>query len=180
MFDPGAVLDTEALVAVLEAARWAATWGHRQPVRFIVGVRGDATFEGFLEHLSRGNKAWAGSASALLVAIRQTESGPDHELPWAGYSQYDLGQAAAHLTIQAHAQGLHAHQFAGFDHDAVAERFAVPSHWEVTTGIAVGRIGDPASLDERSREKEALPRTRRPIREFAFTGTWGETPIEFG
>ncbi len=44
MFDPDAVLDSEQLVAVLEAARWAATWGHRQPVRFIVGLRGDDTF----------------------------------------------------------------------------------------------------------------------------------------
>ena len=44
LFDAEAVLDFEQLVAVLEAARWAATWGHRQPVRFIVGLRGDHTF----------------------------------------------------------------------------------------------------------------------------------------
>jgi len=44
MFDEAAVLTAEQLVAVLEAARWAATWGHRQPVRFIVGLRGDDTF----------------------------------------------------------------------------------------------------------------------------------------
>ena len=34
----------EQVAAVLEAARWAATWGHRQPVRFLVGRRGDGTF----------------------------------------------------------------------------------------------------------------------------------------
>ena len=56
MFDPDAVLDAEQLVAVLEAARWAATWGHRQPVRFIVGVRGDETFVEITELLKRGNR----------------------------------------------------------------------------------------------------------------------------
>ena len=51
MFDADAVLDTEQIVAVLEAARWAATWGHRQPVRFIVGLRGDDTFGAIAELL---------------------------------------------------------------------------------------------------------------------------------
>ena len=53
MFDPDATLDAEQLVAVLEAARWAATWGHRQPVRFIVGLRGDETFTQITETLAK-------------------------------------------------------------------------------------------------------------------------------
>lgn len=165
---------------LLEAARWAPSSGNSQPWSFIVGLRGDETFTAFYEHLSRGNKAWAGRASALIVAIRQLESGPDHELPWAGYSQYDLGQAAAHLTVQAHALGLHVHQFAGFDHAAVQEHFGVPAHWEVSTGIAIGVPGDPSVLDEATRAKEEAPRTRRPLEEFVFTGRWGQTPIELG
>ncbi len=38
-FDPGHEVTPEQVTALLEAARWAATWGGRQPVRFIVGVR---------------------------------------------------------------------------------------------------------------------------------------------
>ena len=38
-FDPDHEVTTEQVTALLEAARWAATWGRRQPVRFIVGVR---------------------------------------------------------------------------------------------------------------------------------------------
>lgn len=178
-FSPTHTLAATDLHLLLEAARWAPSSGNSQPWSFIVGLRGDATFDTFFEHLSRGNKSWAANASALLVALRQSESGPDHDLPWAGYSQYDLGQAAAHLSIQAQAIGLHTHQFAGFDHAAVADAFAVPSHWEVMTGIAVGALGDPELLDERVREKELARRTRRPIDAFTFTGTWGETPISF-
>ncbi|WP_232425688.1 nitroreductase family protein [Mycobacterium sp. JS623] len=40
LFDADAVLAADDLVALLKAARWAATWGHRQPVRFLVGLRG--------------------------------------------------------------------------------------------------------------------------------------------
>lgn len=179
-FDPSHELPTDQLHLLLEAARWAPSSGNSQPWSFIVGLRGSATFDAVVEHLSRGNTAWAPNASALIVAIAQLESGPDHELPWAGYSQYDLGQAAAHLSVQAHALGLHAHQFAGFDHDAVAAHFGVPAHWKVTTGIAVGQLGDPGSLEEGARAKELAPRTRRPLGEFVFTGAWGTTPVDFG
>ena len=54
-FDPDAVVDTEQLTALLEAARWAPTWGHRQPVRFVVGVRRDPTFARLSGLLRRGN-----------------------------------------------------------------------------------------------------------------------------
>ncbi len=47
--------NTHQLDALLEAARWAATWGNRQPVRFVVGVRGDDTFDRLAATLKRGN-----------------------------------------------------------------------------------------------------------------------------
>lgn len=177
-FDEAHVLEASDLATILEAARWTPSAGNSQPWSFIVGRRGDATFEAFRSTHSRGNTTWTHRASALLVTLRQRESGPDHELPFAAYAQYDLGQAAAHLSIQAQALGLHVHQFAGFDHDRTKELFAVPDHWEVTTGIAIGRLADPSVLDEATREKELRPRTRRPVHEFAFTGRWGETPFD--
>ncbi len=57
MFDGCAQLTSEQVVAVLEAARWAATWGHRQPVRFLVGLRGDQTFAAVSELLKRSSNA---------------------------------------------------------------------------------------------------------------------------
>src|SRR6478736_3996106 len=45
VFDSDAVVTREQVAALLEAARWGATWGDRQPVRFVVGLRGDETFE---------------------------------------------------------------------------------------------------------------------------------------
>ncbi|MDQ8045565.1 MAG: nitroreductase family protein, partial [Solirubrobacteraceae bacterium] len=129
-FDASHELPDDELHVLLEAARWAPSSGNSQPWSFIVGRRGSETFDAFREYHSRGNTAWTGNASVLFVALRQLESGPDHELPWAEYSGYDLGQAAAHLSVQASHLGLHAHQFAGFDHDGVAERFGVPAQWK--------------------------------------------------
>ena len=44
-------------------------------------------------------------------------------LTWASY---DTGQAAAHLTTQAQAEGLVVHQMGGFDPDAVRSTFDLP------------------------------------------------------
>ena len=54
-FDPTADLGEEDLVGVLEAARWAPTWGRRQPVRFLVGRRADEAFTTLAGLLRRGS-----------------------------------------------------------------------------------------------------------------------------
>jgi nitroreductase len=177
-FDETHVLPASAVTSLVEAARWSPSAGNSQPWSFIVGLRGDATHATIVSALSRGNSSWAPRASALIVTAHQLASGPDHELPFDAYTQYDLGQAAAHLSIQAHALGLHAHQMAGFDHDAVAGAFAVPAHWKVTTLIAVGQLTDAAALGDAGLiAREEAARSRRPLSEFVFTGTWGETPF---
>jgi len=55
------------------------------------------------------------------------------------FALYDLGQAVAHMTIQAQALGLRARQFRAFDRAGLTAEFAVPAHWEVTTMTAFGR-----------------------------------------
>jgi nitroreductase len=69
-FDPDAVVTGEQLTALLEAARWAPTWGHRQPVRFVVGLRGDETFAAIAGVLKRGNRyAHAAMANITIEAV---------------------------------------------------------------------------------------------------------------
>lgn len=168
-------LAPEDLATILEAARWSPSGGNTQPWAFIAGFRGDETHGKIVETLSRGNQPWVPLASAVILTVRQVESGPDRELPMTAYTAYDLGQSVAHLSIQAQAMGLHVHQFAGFDHAAAQEAFGIPAHWAVTTGVAIGKLADPSVLDERTREKELLPRSRRPLSEFVFAGSWGAT-----
>jgi len=174
VFDPAHELADAEIRVLLEAARWAPSAGNSQPWSFLVLPRGSAGHATFVSHLSRGNSGWVPRASAVFVAISQVGVGPDGNGPkWSDYSHYDLGQAAAHLTIQAASLGLSSHQFAGFDHDAVAAAFGVPDWWKVMTGIAVGLHGDAARVDLRDAERAARERVRRPLEEIAFADKWG-------
>ena len=90
MFDGDAQLTADQVTAVLEASRWAATWGHRQPVRFLVGLRGDETFGKTCELLKRGN-SYARAAGALVLIC--VDEGEDERT--ARYAAVDAGAAIA-------------------------------------------------------------------------------------
>lgn len=83
-----------------------------QPARFIVARRGGGSFAKIHETLMGFNRAWADAASVLIVNVATLPLDANRENPWA---RYDLGQAVAHLTIQAQHEGLHTHQLGGFD-----------------------------------------------------------------
>ncbi len=168
MFDPDAVLDTEQLVAVLEAARWAATWGHRQPVRFIVGRRGDDTFAAIAELLKRGNR-YAHAAGALIMVC--VDEGDDERT--ARYAALDAGAAIAQLTIEAVSRGLIAHPMAGFDVDGAREVFGIPAATQPLAVVAVGSLGDYEQAPPEIVERDAQGRTRLPLEDVAFAGRWG-------
>ena len=167
-------LSDEEIATLLQAARWSASWGNTQPWRFGVARRGNAAHRALVAHLTRGNSTWVPRASVVFLAGTQVAkdddgNGPDEPT----YSYYDLGQAAAHLTLQARAMGLHAHQFAGFDHEAVAAAVGLPSYVRLVSGIAVGLPGDPAQAEERDRAKQDRERVRRPLGEIAYGAHWG-------
>ena len=122
VFDDTHVLTRDELRVLLLAAQWAPSFRQR-------------TAGGFRGRRARQREPpGAGpapvprqlrlGAAASAVLIVGAQLGPD-EAGEGGYkpfhAEYDTGQAAAHLTVQAWAMGLHAHQFAGFDKPAVAD-----------------------------------------------------------
>jgi nitroreductase len=137
-FDASYDVAEDEIEVLLEAARWAPSAGNSQPWAFIVARRGDATHQRLVRHLAGSSATWAPAASLLVanLAHRYVE-GTDWE--FSEFSVYDLGQAVAHLTLQAQALGLAARQFRAFNRAGVAAEFAVPEHWEVTTMAAIGR-----------------------------------------
>jgi hypothetical protein len=49
----------------------------------------------------------------------------------------------------------------------------MPTLFEPTVIIAVGRVGDPERLEvDTHRTAEVQPRQRRPMRDFVFWGRW--------
>jgi len=162
-FDTTATISDETLASLLEAARWSPSASNSQPWRFIVARRGTPEFDRVAKHLVGFNAAWAGSAAALVVALAETVDADGKPRPWA---VYDLGQAVAHLSIQAHHDGLHVHQMAGFEKDGLREEFAIDERFDPVTVAAIGVVGDPESLaNDVLREREVAPRTRLPLEE---------------
>ncbi len=159
-FDPEAILEPGALAGAFEAARWAPSASNTQPWRFIVARRGTETFEKIAATLMGGNEYWAGSAAALVVNIAVTTDAAGKTLPWA---QYDLGQAVAHLSVQAHSEGLYVHQMGGFYADQIRAAFDLAENQTPVSVMTIGTLGDDEVLPEGFRERERAPRQRLPL-----------------
>jgi nitroreductase len=172
-FDPSHEVGKDDLLSLLTAAQWAPSAGNSQPWSFVVARRGDETHDLLLPHLSRGNIPWVPAASAIILAVAQEGSGPEADAPdHSSYASYDVGQAVAHLSLQARSLGLETRQFAGFDHAGVAEALHVPSHFRILVGIAIGRHL-PTDHDFVGSLHTARPRVRKDLSEFVFNHTWG-------
>ena len=169
--DPSAKITDDQLVALFEAARWAPSSGNTQPGRWIVGRRGDDAFARIFDALRPGNQKWAGAASALVVGCVVTEDESGRPMPMADYG---LALSAENLVLQAVAEGLVAHQMAGFDRDVVAESFGLPETARAVVAIAVGTLGSLDLLPEDLREREQVERVRKPLDELVFSQSWGE------
>jgi nitroreductase len=147
-FDPAHELGEAEVALLLEAARWAPSAGNSQPWSFILGRRGDETHGRLLRHLTGGSSRWAPAAS-LLVANLSHRLVEDTDWEYSEFALYDLGQAVAHMTLQAQALGLSVRQFRAFEREGLEREFAVPPHWEVTTMAAFGKV--PAGAAEAPR-----------------------------
>jgi len=158
-FDDTYRLGNDDVALLLEAARWAPSAGNSQPWAFIVGRRGDRVHERLVARLFPSARRWAPSA-ALLVANLSHRLVESTDWEYSEFSHYDLGQAVAHLTLQAQAMGLGVRQFRAFDRDGLAADFDVPSHWEVTSMAAIGRsavdAGPPSPDESPSRQRLTL------------------------
>lgn len=106
--------------------------------------------------------------ASLLVANLAHRYVEDTDWEYSEFSLYDLGQAVAHLTLQAEAFGLSVRQFRAFDRDGLAAEFAVPAHWEVTTMAAIGRAARLSSPGPMSTRAGAPARQRRALSDIVW------------
>jgi len=156
-FDAEHVFLEDALRGAFEAARWAPSANNSQPWRFILAHRGTESFAKIEAALLGFNQVWAGSAAALIVNIAVLENAEGKPQRWA---EYDLGQAVAHLSIQAQADGYQLHQMGGFDREAITRDFGLSELLRPISVMAIGEVGSAAQLPDALREREEAPRER--------------------
>lgn len=161
-FDRDEVLDENRLGPAFEAARWSPSSGNSQPWTFMVGFRGDDVFQTIVGTMASGNQVWAEHAGAVVANIASVV---DAEGNPQSHAVYDLGQAVAHFSVQATAEGLMVHQMGGFDAQTLGRELELDSSQRVVTLMAVGSMGDPADLPEKLQLREAQPRSRKSLSE---------------
>jgi nitroreductase len=155
------------LKKIFTAAAWAASSYNEQPWRFLVGKKGDETYDKIFNSLMEMNQVWAASAPVLIASFaKKTFS---HNGSPNGVAPHDVGAASAYFTLQATALGLHTHGMAGYNKETLKAFFAVPSDFEPAAVWALGYLGDAETLPEGYREAEVAPRTRKGLDEFVFS-----------
>ena len=172
-------IPTDVLGSLLEAARWAPSSRNLQPWHFVIGERhrDPDGFARILSTLVGANKSWGKNASVLLIAV--TEPEPENVKGGNTYAYYDVGQAMAHLSIQAMSCGLYIHQMGGFRRDKARELLEIPDQYEPVVSAAIGYLADPSILSDTMRERELAPRSRHPLSEQVFSAKWGQSHPDY-
>lgn len=150
-FDPSAAVDDHAVSLLLEAARWAPSAGNSQPWGFFLSRPGEPEHERVVRHLAPSSARWATDAGLLVVALTRRHV-DETQLLYSEFADYDLGQAVAHMTVQAQVMGLAAHQFRAFDLEGLTKELDPSPGWAIISMIALGRAAEEpsASRDRRS------------------------------
>ncbi|HEY3864155.1 MAG TPA: nitroreductase family protein [Verrucomicrobiae bacterium] len=161
------------LRSLFEAARWAASSYNEQPWSYIIATSGNrAEFDRLLSCLVEPNQAWAKAAPVLALGVYNSKfakNGSDNRV-----AAHDLGLASANLVIEATARGLRVHQMAGILPDKAREIYGIPEHNHAWTALAIGYEGDVSKLPDALKERDLARRPRKPLKEFVFTGKWGQ------
>lgn len=169
-FTPEAI-PRSALMAILEAARWAPSASNSQPWRFIFAERGSPSWAPIFDTLVEFNRDWAHRAAALIVILSRTRwvaPGYTEERPLPSHS-FDAGAAWASLALQATHSGWHAHAMAGFDRDRLRTALEVPADYAIEAVVAIGKIGSKEVLPESLAAKE-VPSQRLPLEAIVAEG----------
>ncbi len=162
----------EQLQRIFEAARWAPSGFNQQPWKFILGMKGDETYQKIFDCLVAFNQLWAGNAPVLILSCGRKVMNDREDINPSYH--YDVGQAVAHMSIQAMNEGLHMHQMGGFEKDVAVRKFNIPATYKPLTVISLGYIGNPAMLPERMQKSEKAERDRFPAKSFLYSEVFGK------
>ncbi|TLS77155.1 methyltransferase domain-containing protein [Mariprofundus erugo] len=163
----------EQVAACLEAARWAPSCFGAQPWRFIVAdrFRDEPSWQQLLATLAPKNRHWAQRAPVLIVTVCDplfAHNGLENR--WA---EYDAGQAAISLCLQAESLGLCCHQMGGFDAASLRTALQIPEPLHIMSVTALGHAGDSTTLEAELQSIEHAARARKPLSELVHYGVWG-------
>ena len=162
----GSSLSVTELNTLLEAAAWAPSANNEQPWIYYYAHRNTEAFNSLWDCLVEGNRPWTTRAAVLMVSCTRTtfEQTGKHN----GSAEHDLGLANANLLTQATGMNIYGHIMGGFDRAKATALLHLPENIRPMYMIALGKLGDPASLQEPYKSRELAPRSRKQLDEIAI------------
>ncbi len=172
-YDEDQPVDQASLTKILEAARWTPSCFNEQPWRLVIFDRfqDPEAFEMAVSCLVEANQTWAKAAPILMLAAAETLFGNGSSNRWASY---DTGAAIMSLSIEATHLGLMVHQMGGFKAAEIKARLSIPDHVDCLTMIAIGYQLEKERIPEALISREEGERSRKPLSDLLFKGTWGD------
>lgn len=157
----GAPVDSAALNALADAARWSGSSRNTQPWRFIV-IREPATLRAVAQAGLPQTRSLATAAAAIAIVLPLE---PGRDITHA----YDDGRAAERILIAASFCALAAGiaWIRSEVRPAVSELLGLPENRFVRTLVAIGHPTDAAREPKSARGKARLPREAT-----VFTERW--------
>ena len=170
-FDENKPVSEEDIHALLEAARWAPSGGNGQPWRFVVGVRGDKTFEQLAQLLMEGNRTWAKHAGLLVLSVAQVvRTGADGKPQSNRTALHDLGMANMSMAVEATHRGMNVRMMGGYNYPAAKALLQADANgWDLGPVLAIGWPNDGAHLSAELQQRDTEPRSRKPISEIRMS-----------
>jgi nitroreductase len=149
-------IEAEKLEAILEAARWAPSWGNSQCWQLIV-IKDRALKQKLADNLSVKNPASLAvvdSPVVLAVCGELKKSGYYNGKQITRYQDwmlYDLGLATQNICLTANNLGLGTVIVGSFNHEMVEEILRIPNGYEV---VSLLPLGYPAHSPSAPKRKE--------------------------
>jgi nitroreductase len=163
----GESVETDKLLTLFEAARWAPSSNNNQPWRFLYARRDTESWPLFFDRLTESNRIWAVRAAVLVVVFSKTTF--DFNGKPARTHSFDAGAAWANLALQGSLMGLVVHGMQGFDYDRAKETLRIPDGYQVEAMIAIGKPGHKEDLPEHLQQRE-FPSGRKELVEIVGEG----------
>lgn len=140
--------------SIFEAARFAPSGWNFQPWYFYWGEKGTDSYKKIASSLGKYN-GFARTAPILIVAcfIKKIKGKKS-------YYRHDLGAAVMSLVLQAQHLGYYCRQMGKFNSGKLKKIISIDSEHNPFVIIALGKLGDYASIDDGllKRELEIKPR----------------------
>ena len=164
-FNPEIDINKSLIDKLLKAASYAPSANNIQPWRYVIGKKGEATYEKIFNSLAEGNKRWAKDAPILIASVAQVEYERNGAIVKNKYAWHDTGMANIQVMLEATAQGLVTHPMGGFDAELLKSALQLSQEYEPVIIIGLGYAGNDALLPDDLKERQQRPKMRKEVEE---------------